>query len=143
MLGLSFQCDVSTLEAAIEMLIKQLGQQTAALSSEDNLFRSRKERSRNNRERNPKVYSTESSPVSQHRDGPWFERPIREVGLRRERRHRLGSGRSTFVEGSIALFKGLAAPPSGEQQRAVADQLTAGIAAAGEAAGFDVGGAEA
>jgi hypothetical protein len=143
MLGLSFQSDVSTLEAAIGMLIKQLSRQAAALSSEDHPFRSHKERSRNNRERNPKVYSTDSSPVRQHSDGPWFERSIRELGLRSQHQHRRGRGRSILAEGSISLFGGFAGPPSDEQKRAITDQLTAGIAAAGGAAGFDVDGAEA
>jgi stalled ribosome alternative rescue factor ArfA len=138
MVGLTLQSDVSALEVAIAALVEQLNEQAAALSSDDNLFRSRIERSRKDRERNRKVYSRDSSPV----DRPWFERTIRKVGLRSRRQHRHRS-RSILAEESISLFGGFSTPPSDEQKRAIVDRLIACVAAAGAVAGFDVGGAEA
>lgn len=142
MVGLTFQSDVSQLEAAIAVLTEQLNEQATALSSDDNLFRSHMERLHKDSERNPKVYSMDSRPVSQHSDGPRFERSIRERGLRSQRQHRRGSGRSSSARGSISPFCGFTALASDEQNRVVVDRLIAGVAAAGGAAGFDVEGAE-
>ena len=141
-MGLTFQSDVSTLEAAIEMLSEQLSQQAAALSSDGNLFRSRVQRSHKQRERRPKLHYRDSNAASQHGDRPWIEQPIREVSLRSRRQHRRGSGRSSSKDGSISLFGALTAPPSDEEKRAIVNRLIAGLAAAAEAAGFDVEGAE-
>jgi hypothetical protein len=137
MVGLTLQSNSSAVEVAIAALVEQLNEQAAALSSDDNLFRSRFARSPKDRERNRKVYSKDSSTV----DRPWFERPIRKVGLRSRRQDRRGT-RSILAEESISLFGGFSTPLSDEQKRPIVDRLIACVAAAGAVAGFEVEGSE-
>lgn len=118
------------------MLIDELNELPAtAKSDRDVVHKHRVEMPHQNRERNPKGYAWDASAESHHIAGPWTERPIRGAGLIAQRPHR---HRGVHLMGAEAASSGSAKPASNEQERAAVGRLTACVAAAGRAVGFDV-----